>query len=216
MKNDQKNNFWGLIIADSNELHKINLNFIKKEKEFSFYEWNEKILVVAFSGIGLINAAAMTQKIIDLFNPNLILNYGAVGGSEKLKIFDLVIPKYIYCHDARTPWYPKGTIPNEDSYYENIFWNNNYNLSSGNSFISTKKDVAEINQFYSSDIFDMETFAIAAIAKKNNKKFLTIKCISDVIGNTNIDIETINQNINKASLKAFNYLIKNYDKLKEI
>ena len=62
--------------------------------------FKDKKLVVARSGIGKVNAAATTQKIIDIYMPDLIINTGCAGSlTEKVKIMDVVIATYVTYHD---------------------------------------------------------------------------------------------------------------------
>jgi nucleoside phosphorylase len=44
-----------------------------------------------------------TQKIIDTYKVEKILNYGAVGGTDVVKLFDVVLPNKFYFHDVETP-----------------------------------------------------------------------------------------------------------------
>ncbi|MGL5357828.1 MAG: 5'-methylthioadenosine nucleosidase [Metamycoplasmataceae bacterium] len=208
MINEVKN--IGLIIADPEEINKINFPKIEEQEKFSIYKINDNTnMVVVNSGIGLVNAAAATQELIDKFNITFLLNYGAVGASgDKLNLFDVIIPQRIYCHDAITPWYPRGVIPGEKPFFSNFITKDKINLSSGNSFISDIKVIKDINEYYQANLFDMETYAYAAICNKQNIPFLTIKGISDIIEKTEKDIEKINENISFASEKALIELSK--------
>ncbi|MGL4252396.1 MAG: hypothetical protein ACRCRQ_02510, partial [Metamycoplasmataceae bacterium] len=103
---------WGLIIADPNEIHASDLKFFKESQidslTFIHYQWKDIEIIAIESGIGIVNAAMMTQKLIDNFNVEKILNYGAVWGTNKIKLFDVIIPNRFYFHDVKTPWYPRG------------------------------------------------------------------------------------------------------------
>ena len=62
--------------------------------------FNDKKLVVARSGIGKVNSAATTQKIIDIYMPDLIINTGCAGSlTDKVKIMDVVLATYVTYHD---------------------------------------------------------------------------------------------------------------------
>ncbi|MGL5520174.1 MAG: hypothetical protein ACRDBR_01940 [Metamycoplasmataceae bacterium] len=202
MINEVKN--IGLIIADPKEINQINFSKIEQKEKFSIYKINNNTnMIVVNSGIGLVNAAAATQELIDKFNITFLLNYGAVGASgNNLNLFDVIIPEKIFCHDAITPWYQRGVIPGEKSFFYNSLIKDKINISSGNSFISNIKTVNEINEHYQANLFDMETYAYAAICHKKNIPFLTIKGISDIIEQTENKIEKVNQNISLASAKA--------------
>lgn len=207
---------WGLVIADPNEIHNFELNFINKTKHketvFFHYQWNDVEVIAVESGIGIVNAAMMTQKIIDIFKATKILNYGAVGASKKLKLFDIVIPKRFYFHDVETPWYPRSQTPGEIVYYLNSFKKTSeLNIASGNSFIYKKEHLKSIKKDLPVDLFDMESSAIAQVCYKNNVSFFCVKSVSDIINFTNNDNKNINQNISISSKNAFNELISMFN-----
>lgn len=200
----------GIIIADKFEIH----NFpwkLKEEKninQFSFKVFENNIVVVN-SGIGIANAAAATQELISSFNVEKLFNYGAVGGNDKVNVYDLITPKHIFYHDVFTPWYKRGQTPGEKEFYSNSLNNlMTNNLGSGSSFLADSKSIEEVSKELNVDIFDMETAAIAQIADKNNIPLGVIKCVSDSIGSTDTDLEDINTRISKAGKLAFEELIK--------
>jgi nucleoside phosphorylase len=65
--------------------------------------YKSKKIVIVKSGIGTSLAAACTELFIHKFKPTKVFNYGAVGGSDKVKQFDVIIPSRIYYHDVITP-----------------------------------------------------------------------------------------------------------------
>lgn len=210
---------WGLVIADPNELHDSNLKFVKETKIdktiFLHYEWTDVEIIIVESGIGIVNAAMMTQKIIDLFGVNKILNYGAVGGTEKVKLFDTIIPNNFYFHDVETPWYPRGQTPGEKEFYTNDFLNHNsINIASGNSFVYKKEQLESIRKDLQVDLFDMESSAIAQVCFKNEIKFFCVKGISDIINVTDSKKQDINEKIAKASKNALITLMSLFDVIK--
>ncbi|MDK2819442.1 MAG: hypothetical protein KFW07_01255 [Mycoplasmataceae bacterium] len=210
---------WGLVIADPNEIHDSKLKFIKQTKVggtiFLHYEWNNVEIIIVQSGIGIVNAAMMTQKIIDLFYVNKILNYGAVGGTDRVKLFDTIIPDSFYFHDVETPWYPRSQTPGEKELYKNAFLKNDgINIASGNSFVHKPEHLESIRNDLQVDLFDMESSAIAQVCFKNEIKFFCVKGISDIINITKSEKQDINSNISKASKNALNVLISLFDVIK--
>lgn len=210
---------WGLVIADPNELHDSNLKFIKQTNKgqtiFFHYGWMDVEIIIVQSGIGIVNAAMMTQKIIDIFHVEKILNYGAVGGTDKVKLFDTIIPNNFYFHDVETPWYPRSQTPGEKQFYKNDFLeSDNINIASGNSFIYKQKHLEKIRNDLQVDLFDMEATAIAQVCFKNEIKFFCVKGISDIINITKPKKQDINANISKASKNALNALISLFDLIK--
>ena len=72
----------------------------KPNKDIYVGEFNDRKIVVAMSGVGKVNSAAMTQYIIDKYNVDAIINSGIAGGiSSTLKIMDIVISDYVTYHD---------------------------------------------------------------------------------------------------------------------
>lgn len=207
----------GIVVADENEISSLpwKLKEIKKIKQFSFQIFTNGIIIV-HSGIGFANAASATQQLISSFEIEQIWNYGAVGASDKLKLFDLVAPRQIYYHDVITPWHKRGQISNEKSYFiNNLKLENNYNLASGSSFVAETTIIKAIKKEIDVDIFDMEAAAIAQIADKNKIAFFIIKCVSDIIGITKATKIEINKNIAHAGKRALEFVIKKINKQEE-
>ena len=203
---------WGLIIADPNEIHESELKFKKENKinatKFFQYQWNDVEIIVVECGIGIVNSSMMTQKLIDIFNVSKVLNYGAVGGTKKFKLFDVLIPQRFYFHDVETPWYPRSQTPGEKQFYTNAFdKTDNVNIASGNSFVYKKEHLTSIKKDLDVDLFDMEASAIAQVCNKNNIPFFSVKGISDIIDLSNTEKQDINKNISIASKKSFEKLI---------
>ncbi|QJB71299.1 phosphorylase family protein [Mycoplasma sp. 1654_15] len=183
------------------------IGYIFQLKSFNIYYFQV--------AIGLINAAAACQYLIDKYNIKTVFNYGAVGTSNsKLKIGEIIFPNKIYLSDAETPWYSFGQTPYEKQYYLNNFSNVNedINLASSNAFISDLNRLAYIQKHIDVNIFDMEAFALAHVCFKNKVKFKTLKYVSDYIGQ-NSSSEIVNANIKKGSLKAlskvFDFIVSN-------
>ena len=210
---------WGLIVADPNEIHNSPLTFLKETKLgqtlFSHYQWTDVEIIVVESGIGIVNASMMTQKLIDIFKVDKILNYGAVGATQKVKLFDVVIPHKFYFHDVETPWYPRGQTPGEKEYYLNSFQEpDKINIASGNSFVHKIDHLKNIVETLDVDLFDMESSAIAQVCSKNKTPFFSVKGVSDIIDITDTKVQDINKNIATSSEKSFIKLINLFDEIK--
>lgn len=202
----------GIIVADKHELNKFEFPLIEKKTinqfEYSIYEINHKQVVVVHSGIGIVNAAAAAQALINNFDIKEIISYGAVGGDTTTDVYEIVIPNKIYFYDVKTPWYAFGQTPGEKEYYNNALEGTHKHLASGNSFLYDLDEIANIQKQIKVHIFDMETAAIAQIASKNNVPIKVVKCVSDVIGSTEVELENINDRITKAGKLAFKYILK--------
>ncbi|MGL5204715.1 MAG: 5'-methylthioadenosine/S-adenosylhomocysteine nucleosidase [Metamycoplasmataceae bacterium] len=210
---------WGLIIADPNEIHESKLIFKKQSllgtSKVIHYQWKNIEIIAIESGIGIVNAAMMTQKLIDNFKVEKILNYGAVGATNKVKLYDIVIPNKFYFHDVQTPWYPRGQTPGEPKFYNNAFDNmDNINIASGNSFIYKDEQIKNIREDLDVELFDMEACAIAQVCYKNKLPFFSVKGVSDIINITDSNNrKNINENIEIASKRSLNKLISLFDEI---
>lgn len=203
----------GIIVADPNELNKFEFEKTETIKvnqfEFNKYIINNNEVVVVHSGIGIANAAAATQELISSFKVKEIYNYGAVGADNGVEVFDIIAPAKIFYHDVVTPWYKRGQTPGEDEYFTNdLKLDKSNNLASGSSFLFNQEDIDTVKKDIDVNIFDMETAAIAQIAKKNNVKLNVIKCVSDAIGKDSADLGNINDRIKKAGQLAFDKTIE--------
>lgn len=205
----------GLVIADDNEIHNYSeLVFIEQLNDQNFkikkYSLNNICyILVIYSGIGLVNSSIATQHLIDKYSVVQIWNYGAVGSIGELNIYDVVKPKKFFFFDVITPWYKRGQTPGEKEYFENSFENcENFNIASGNSFLSDSNYINDLKKEIDVHMIDMESCAIAQTCYKNNVPFFCIKAISDIIGKNHVMKQQINEVINKASKLAFEKTIE--------
>lgn len=195
-----------IIVADKNEKVKLPFKKIKEDKigtfKFSIFEGD---VILVQSGIGLVNAGAAAQTLILNYEIEEVFNYGAVGGSKDVNLFDVILPHRIYFHDVITPWYKRGQTPGEKEYY--CFDHKGANLASGSSFVDSEERMEDVQRDIPVDIFDMEAAAIAQVCDKNKIKFTCVKAVSDIIGTDVKDVEIINGQIKKAGKLAFKKLL---------
>lgn len=197
-----------IIYADDNEKQEINWKFVKKDSiqgyQYHMYLFKNTKIVIVKSGVGIAMVAACAELFIYHFKPQKVFNYGAVGGSDVVNQYDVIIPARIYYHDVITPWYPVGQVPYQPKYYLNAHpQSNNINLATGMTFINSLNQINKIKENINVDIFDMETAAISQVCLKNKIDLVVIKCVSDIIGKTNDDLKNINEYIRIASKKSF-------------
>ncbi len=199
----------GILVADPNEINDFPFAVLETKEINQFKFSIFKNFVAVHSGIGIANAAAATQELISSFNVTEIINYGAVGGNSKVKLYDIITPEKIFFHDVVTPWYKRGQTPGEKEFFTNsLSTDKNNNLASGSSFIDNAEMMESISTELNVDIFDMETAGIAQIAEKNNVKLSVIKVVSDSIGITETNVENINDRIKNAGKIAFDEMLK--------
>lgn len=196
----------GIIIADKTETNNLvqllpNCH-VFEFNNFKYYvsKFDNKIVVVAFSGIGKVNAAMCAMSLINNFNADKIINIG-IAGTTKNEISHatpIIVKKCQYFDvDVTAFGYAKNQVPNEpahflikDKYIEEIKSIINEkniigSLATGDSFI----DQNNVSFFKLEDIndivaIDMEACAIAQVSNKNKIDFICIKFISD---NTSCD-----------------------------
>ncbi len=100
-------------------------NAEQNENDIYIAKKGDDTVVICKCGVGKVNSAALTQRIIDKYNPDRIINTGTAGGlAEGLNIGDIIIAEKTAYHDF-TPI----------SIVENMF---------GDRYIYTDKHLAEI------------------------------------------------------------------------
>lgn len=155
-------------------------------------------LLLAKCGIGKVNAAINTYKIIKKFHPDLLINTGVAGGASlQTEIGDLLVADYVAYHDV---WCGPGTQPGVADGMD-VFMECNervINLAhelfdgkrlqvglicSGDQFISEKEEVTRIHTLFPQVLaVDMESAAIAQVCCMEGVKFNIIRVISDTPG----------------------------------
>lgn len=185
--------------------------------------WHGKLgshdIIVAKCGIGKVNAAINTYKIIKNFYPDLLINSGVAGGvSSRTKIGDLLVADFVAYHDV---WCGPGTeIGVADGM--NVFMQCDERIikesfklfggkrlqvgliCSGDRFISTEDEIREIQKNFPDAIaVDMESAAISHVCTLENIKFNIIRVISDTPGKGN-NIEDYSKFWAEAPEKTFN------------
>ncbi len=194
----------GILIADINELKNIEYDSKHKIGKYELLQKGDKVFM--HTGIGIANAAAATQKLID-YGVTELWNYGAVGAYKDHEVYEIVIPEKILYHDVHTPWYKRGQTPGEKEYYTNALKGVGV-LASGSSFVADEEYMRKAKEELGATIFDMETAAIAQIADKNNIPLKVVKVVSDVIGKETKELEDINKRIENAGKLALNEILK--------
>jgi adenosylhomocysteine nucleosidase len=150
-----------LVVALKNELEAITI---------------PKNIAVAYTGIGKINAATVTQSAIIHYQPSLIINFGTAGGLNP-KLRELVTIGRVIQRDMNAqPLAPRGITPFCTKPAEYLSQSGKYICGTGDSFV-TSTDPWLIEQKV--DVVDMELFAIAAIAHQYQIPWCSYKFISD-------------------------------------
>ena len=150
-------------------------------------------------GVGKINATFNTLKLIDEFNPDLIINFGTAGAKKK-GLSGLIECTRFYQRDmdVRSLNFKLGETPFDD--INEILISDGYSCGSGDNFVDKKIEM-EV------DVVDMEAYAIAKVCKKKDIKFKCFKYISD-----NADNNSSNdwkENLKKGSNLFYKFAKKN-------
>ena len=155
-------------------------------------------VILAKCGIGKVNAAINTYKILSAFRPDLLINTGVAGGaSYNTEIGDILVADYVAYHDV---WCGPGTQPGVADGMD-VFMQCDpaiVNLAheildgkrlqvglicSGDRFISEKQEVEDIQRLFPEVLaVDMESAAIAQVCCMEKTKFNIIRVISDTPG----------------------------------
>lgn len=151
-----------------------------EEKPFELYESNNNMLVI--TKVGKTNAASALSYAIAKYNIDIIINLGFVGASSEHNIGDILIVEKALYHDfdATIFGYEKGQVPGLPAHYTsdyNLVTKLNYQkttLYTGDYFMTDK-----LNGSY---IVDMEGTALFQVAYINKIPIISIKVVSDIIG----------------------------------
>ena len=171
----------------------------EKVKGFKVYtiDFGEKIFYIAQSGSGEIKAAACTQMLIDLFDVELIINYGIVGALRKgLAVTNTCVVERVVHYDMDTSAVDNCEVGRyleyDDIYlsttaeYVEAALNIDPSLvsvtcASGDKFIADEDKKSEMGEQFDADVCDMESAAIVLICDRNSIPNLLIKTVSDSI-----------------------------------
>lgn len=190
----------GVIVAMDKELDLFlnNLNFKQINPTLGTKVYTGKIgkheIVLCKSGIGKVNAALITSKLIIDYNLDYVINSGVAGSlCENLKPGTLVVANGVCFHDV---WCGEGTTYGQSDTCPLYFTPDVYGCSllssiydvvigliaSGDKFITTRKEVYDIKDYFDAIACDMESGAISQTCFKYNVPFIVIRILSDVPG----------------------------------
>ena len=171
--------------------------------KFTISKYKEKDVIIALAGIGKVNAAITTMLMIEHFNVDLVISSGIAGGFDRsLKTLDFVVATSVSYSDvdaALEGGEVYGQIPGLPAEYkcayelvkeaqiENVKYGK---ILSGDQFVSNYDKVSKIvnNYFPNQNVmaFEMELGAVAQVTYLMNVKLIALKCISDIVGDTNL------------------------------
>ncbi|AIO19512.1 5'-methylthioadenosine/S-adenosylhomocysteine nucleosidase [Candidatus Izimaplasma bacterium HR1] len=180
-----------------------------------------KQVVIVLAGIGKVNAAITTSKLLEEYDVDYVINIGVAGGQNGVTHKDIVISTEVLYHDVDVTSfgsrYVHGQVPGMDATFKadktlisktiKVLENANiaYHLgkvASGDQFVTSKETIAKVNELYNDILaIEMEACAIAHTASIYKIPFIIYRSISDVL-----DDETQGEDFDKfveeASIKA--------------
>ncbi|MDE5790793.1 MAG: 5'-methylthioadenosine/adenosylhomocysteine nucleosidase [Muribaculaceae bacterium] len=155
-----------------------------------------KEIVTGKCGIGKVNAALNTYRLIESVDPDLVINSGVAGGaSSKIHIGDVLIADKVAYHDV---WCGPGTEYGAADGFPRFFLPPSEIIEeckikepqamvglicSGDKFISKAEEVRDINSHFPEVLaVDMESAAIAQTCEVCGIPFLIVRVMSDTPG----------------------------------
>lgn len=160
---------------------------------------NGNELYIALSGIGKVNAAAATQRLIDKAQVEVVINSGVAGGlNSKLGIGDVVISETAVYHDFNPlslldEYSPFGKIFKADSVLATLAQKAceaigaNFvlgTIATGDRFVADNDDKQRIIDDFGADCVEMEGAAVAHVCIINKVRFIIIRALSDFADDT--------------------------------
>lgn len=152
---------------------------------------------ISLAGVGKVNAAANTQRLIDLFGVDYVINSGVAGCTCKsLGVCDIVISDKLTYHDF-TPidvldkYAPYSSVFKADERLislakdactkiedENFRFDTGM-IVTGDQFIEDSNIVARLREDYNAYCTEMEGAAVAHVCVLNKVPFVVIRAMSD-------------------------------------
>lgn len=188
----------------------------------------ETITVAAtVGGMGLVNAAATTQRLIDAYEPDAVIFSGIAGNlNRNLHINDVVLGGTLRYLDTDMRLVGQWTPGTEDQPVEEFYSDDHLLaladaalndmgithitgiIASGNYFVDTPEQVDKAVHDTGADAVEMEGAAVAHVAARNGVPALVIRALSD---NADTDYEVfkefdISEYANTAARLAVNIL----------
>ena len=136
------------------------------------------------TGIGKVKATIKAQEAIINIKPDLVLNIGTAG-SVKHAVGDIIVCSDFLDRDLIKINHPEITSKlridkdNLVKVFSKLPIDNNYECGTGDSFVLKAEDLT-------SDVCDMEAFAIATVCEYYKVPFVAVKYVSDKVGENNL------------------------------
>lgn len=156
-------------------------------------------IYLTLCGVGKVNAAICTQRLIDFAAPDIIINSGVAGGvSDKLHICDLAISDSLTYHDFHPTYVLEKYTPHcsvfpadpklielavraANEYRRNVpdFRYLVGKIISGDEYVEDNQKTLAFREKYNALCTEMEGAAVAHTAYANGIPFIVMRTISD-------------------------------------
>lgn len=161
-----------------------------------------KEVVLVRSGIGKVNAAIATTLLLEMYQPDVVLNTGSAGGfSESLEVGSVVISDEVCHHDVDVTafGYVHGQVPQLPPTFTadeqliglaieavEALGKHTYEtglIASSDTFMSDVAHVENVRGLFPSMIAaEMEAAAVAQVCHQFETPFVVIRALSDIAG----------------------------------
>ena len=159
-------------------------------------EYGVHTIYLATGGVGEIRAAMTAQMLKDLFDVEVLLNFGFVGALDpKLKQGELLLAKRV-CHYQFDSSAIDGTVPGQyDGKADRYFYLDGalidrtllasrmplktVTVASGDVFVASAAMKKRLREDFGCDICEMELAALALVCERNRIPLLSLKVVSD-------------------------------------
>jgi adenosylhomocysteine nucleosidase len=158
--------------------------------EFFFKEFEKEKVLVFHEGWGKVAAAAATQYVIDQFDPEILINLGTCGGFDgEVERNEVIMADRTIIYDiAEAMGDSKEAIADYTIEMDLSWLGKNYPVKVRKTLlVSADKDLKPgeidfLKKEYHAVAGDWESGAIAYTAKRNHKKILILRSVSDLVG----------------------------------
>ncbi len=157
--------------------------------EYFFKEFEKEKVLVFHEGWGKVAAAGATQYLIDQFNPEILINLGTCGGFEgEVERNETILADRTVIYDIEEAMADsKEAITDYITEIDLSWLGKNYPVTVRKTLlVSADKDLKPdeidfLKKEYHAVAGDWESGAIAYTAKRNNKKILILRSVSDLV-----------------------------------
>jgi adenosylhomocysteine nucleosidase len=158
--------------------------------EYFYKEFEKENVLVFHEGWGKVAAAGATQYIIERFNPEILINLGTCGGFEgEIQRNEIILADRTIIYDiTEAMGDSKEAIEDYTTDIDLSWLGENYPVAVRKTLlVSADKDlkpdeIGFLKKEYHAIAGDWESGAIAYTAKRNNKKIIILRAVSDLVG----------------------------------